>query len=781
MFRVQNKNNIIGKNAAKFIINNDRNKIFETVENVKSTGIIRKNEITLVKQNGIEFIGEISFSLIRSVSDEPLHFVAIIIDITNRTVFETRQKFLINILQLLNKKEKGINIIKEIIILLKNFIKIEAVGIRLKENDDYPFYETSGFPKHFIENENFLCEKNKNDKIIIDKNGKPILHCICGNIINKKIDPKSKLYTKNGSFWTNSLTEVLLTTTDLENQTLFINKCQKEGYESIAIIPLQSDKEIIGFVHLNDKRKNMFSLDIIEFFENIGESIGIALDRIKAEEEIKNSEIKFYTVFLSNSNLMAITSLENNKFIDVNNSFLNILGYEKSEVIGHTSKDLNIFTNQEDRNKAMLILKKNNKLINFESTLYTKTKNIKNFIFSGEIIDLHNKKFLIIVGVDITERKKAEKALKESEQRFKELFDNMSSGVAIYTPVDNGKDFIIKDFNKSGERMDDIKKEQIIGKSVQKIFPGIKNFGLFDVFLRVYKTGKPEFLPTSLYKDKRIFSWKENYVYKLPSDEIVAVYDDVTKRKQAEEELKILNEELEERVLSRTQQLEEANNELESFAYSVSHDLRAPLRHIYGFTELLMKEINIQLHDKEKRYFNNIINSAKNMSQLINDLLQFSRLGRFKLNYSLVDFKLLIEDSKNVLSDEIKNRKITWNIKKLPKINCDLSMMRQVVVNLISNAVKYTKKREEAVIEVGTIEKNKKEIIFYIKDNGVGFNMEYLNKLFGVFQRLHSDKDFEGTGIGLAIIKRIIIRHGGNVWAEGKINKGATFYFSLPI
>ena len=520
---------------------------------------------------------------------------------------------------------------------------------------------------------------------------------------------------------------------------------------------------------------------MVEFFENISDSIEIALERKKIEKEIKNSEIKFFKAFHLNPNLMAISTLKDLKFIDLNITFLNIFGFKKDELIGHSLDELGLYVDPEAPKKADLMLQAEGKLNNFETRLYTKTKKIKDIIIYTETIDLYNEKCLLTAGIDITERKITEKALEESEKRFKELFNNMINGVAIYNAVNNGEDFIIIDFNRGAEKIENIKKEDIIGQSIQKAFPGVKDFGLFDALKRVYKTGNPEYYPANLYKDERIYGWRENYIYKLPSGEIVAVYEDVTQKKQAEEELKKLNEELEVRVLQRTQQLKEANNELESFAYSISHDLRAPLRHIYGFSELLLNDINANLNEKEKNYLNNIINSAKNMGQLINDILQFSRLGRNKLNYSLVDFKLLIQDSKNILTQEIKDRNITWDIKKLPKINCDLSMMRQVIINLTSNAIKYTKKRKHAIIEIGTMPKNKNEIIIYIKDNGIGFNMAYLDKLFGVFQRLHSDKEFEGTGIGLAIVKKIITRHGGKIWAESKIKVGSTFYFSLPL
>lgn len=227
------------------------------------------------------------------------------------------------------------------------------------------------------------------------------------------------------------------------------------------------------------------------------------------------------------------------------------------------------------------------------------------------------------------------------------------------------------------------------------------------------------------------------------------------------------------------QQLEYTNKELEAFVYSVSHDLRAPLRHIEGFTEILMKNIWQSLNDKNRHYLNNVSDAVKQMGQLIDDLLIFSRMGRVEMHKIRVDLSIIIQEIMTELELEIKDRDINWKINPLPIVDGDPSLLHQVMLNLISNAAKFTRNRKKARIEIGSRSTNNETIIF-IKDNGTGFDMKYADKLFGVFQRLHHKDEFEGTGIGLANVRRIIHRHNGRVWAEGKTNKGATFYFSLP-
>jgi PAS domain S-box-containing protein len=259
----------------------------------------------------------------------------------------------------------------------------------------------------------------------------------------------------------------------------------------------------------------------------------------------------------------------------------------------------------------------------------------------------------------------------------------------------------------------------------------------------------------------------------------MVAFRDITQRKADELEIRKLNEGLEERIATRTSELEAANRDLEAFSYSVSHNLRAPLRHIAGFARIMVKECGPELPVEARAYLQRIEDAVRRMGLLIDALLALAKLGRRPLKLRHMELNTILNDAISVLQSEIAGREVEWRIAGLPQLRCDPNLVSQVFQNLLGNALKYSRGRAPAVIEVGSIQEPDKPAIIFVRDNGAGFNMRYAKRLFSAFQRMHTEAEFEGTGVGLATVHRIIQKHGGSVWAEAEENHGATFYFTL--
>jgi PAS domain S-box-containing protein len=341
-------------------------------------------------------------------------------------------------------------------------------------------------------------------------------------------------------------------------------------------------------------------------------------------------------------------------------------------------------------------------------------------------------------------------------------------------------DFAITYWNLGAQELYGWAAEDAIGKHSNELLQTVFPAPLEEVHAELLRTGRwaGELKRTTAQGTTVVVAAR----YALRRDEqaqpvaILETSNDITQRKRREEEIQRLNQEL----AKRSMELEAINKELEAFAYSISHDLRAPLRHMAGYTELLQKRASSVLDDKSNHYILMMLDSAKRMGNLIDDLLAFSRIGRAETQKTLVSLEQLVREALTEVRQDAEGRNIAWKVGSLPDFYGDRSMLRLVLVNLISNAIKFTRTRPQPEIEIGCADGNTDDLVIFVRDNGVGFDMRYANKLFGVFQRLHQASEFEGTGIGLATVQRIIHRHGGKVWAEGVVDGGATFYLSAP-
>ncbi len=372
------------------------------------------------------------------------------------------------------------------------------------------------------------------------------------------------------------------------------------------------------------------------------------------------------------------------------------------------------------------------------------------------------------------ERRSFDIKLKESEVRFRGALDVMLEGCQII-----GFDWKYIYLNDSALQHNRHTRDEMLGKTLQEVFPNIESTDVFAALRRCMADRTEQGLQTLYEYDDGGYAWFDISVQPVPEG-IFVLSIDITSQKLAEERLRQLNEQLEARVMQRTAALTAANMELEAFGYSVSHDLRAPLRHLDGYARLAL-EGSESLDGNTRSYLSKIVSSSKKMGNLIDDLLVLSRAGRAELNTRPIELSTLINEVKQECMTYAGEREIAWEIDELPRVQGDLVLLWQVFFNLISNAVKFTRKREHAVIEVHGRSIANGEVEISIRDNGAGFDMRYYAKLFNVFQRLHREDEFEGTGVGLAIVQRVVVRHGGRVWGEGAPGEGARFHFSLPM
>ncbi|MDP1783440.1 MAG: PAS domain S-box protein [Hydrogenophaga sp.] len=410
---------------------------------------------------------------------------------------------------------------------------------------------------------------------------------------------------------------------------------------------------------------------------------------------------------------------------------------------------------------------------------------------------------LFVQIIDITERKLIEERvsnlneelevrirersaeLLEAEQRFRLMVDNLRDYCIFFMDADG----LITDWTDSAQRMDGYSPTQMLGRHYGVLFdPANPEHGKVraDQMLRLAASrGQHELHNWHMRKDGTQY-WSHSVLIALRDDSgelrgFAKINRDMTDAKRLDDLMRNINDELENRVVERTEQLLAANKDLESFSYSVSHDLRSPLRHISSFVSLLEEHMGSQCDEVSARYLTTIGNSARHMSQLIDGLLAFSRLGRAAVNVTPVDFQLLVEAVVAQIGHDTEGRVVDWVVASdLPVVQGDALLLREVWANLLGNAYKYSRPRERSRIEVGWSVDPVVGYTFFVRDNGVGFDTKYAQKLFGVFQRLHRASEFEGTGIGLALTRRIIERHSGSIWAESELGIGSVFYFSLP-
>jgi PAS domain S-box-containing protein len=393
--------------------------------------------------------------------------------------------------------------------------------------------------------------------------------------------------------------------------------------------------------------------------------------------------------------------------------------------------------------------------------------------------------FALVIGAFTAHRRSVEHKLKSTlDQLNEEIAVRTHQGSLLDLTHDSifvrDMDDVITYWNRGAQELMGWTAAQAVGRRAAELLQTVFPRPVEEIRAELMRTGRWEGELTKTRADGRQVVVTSRWSLQRDAEgrplAILDTNNDITERKHREDEIRHLNAQLE----RRSSELEASNKELEAFAYSVSHDLRAPLRHVAAYAELLQKTAGAALDERSRRYVANLLEAGRKMGMLIDDLLAFSRIGRAERRMTRVSLGDLAREVVREIERETEGRDVVWKIaERLPNVHGDRSMLKLALLNLVSNAAKFTRTRPRAVIEIGC-DGGTDDVAVFVRDNGVGFDMKYVNKLFGVFQRLHLSEEFEGTGIGLATVQRIVARHGGRAWAEGVVDGGATFHFSLP-
>lgn len=568
-----------------------------------------------------------------------------------------------------------------------------------------------------------------------------------------------------------------------------IRLLQEKGRLENVEIEIKNSKGELKYVILSSVPINVHTQECsLNIMLDVTERKLAEIAREKAENELRESELRYKLVTENGNDVIWLFDLKENRFVYVSPSVYKLRGYTVEEVMQQAMPDS--MTAESFSQIAELLPLRIAAFLNGDESCRTQTHEVDQTCKDGSIVPTEvvttlitdaNHNVVQIQGVsrNISERKAAEKNLFETVELLRIMGKTAKVGGWELNPVTGEGKWTeevarIHDLDESVEPNRDLGYSFYTSESVEIIKSAVND---------AINSGIPYDLELEIVSALGIHKWIRTICNPEMKDgktvRLKGSFQDISEIKKIRDEIEKLNSDLEQRVAERTSQLESANKELESFSYSVSHDLRAPLRHISGYVDLLTRNYLKELPEKGKHYMQSITDATHQMSVLIDDLLSFSRTTRQVMKKSYLDmndlFAGIIKESKF----DAKDRKINWHLHPLPGIHADHGLLKTVCENLLSNALKFTRNRQDAVIEIGYT-KDGNESIFYIKDNGAGFDMEYAHKLFGVFQRLHSSEEYEGTGIGLANVHKIVTRHGGRVWAEGKIDEGATFYFSIP-
>ena len=724
-------------------------------------------------------------------------------DITNLRSAEERQKLALQVLELLNQSNGKTDTIRDLLFLIKESTRFEAAGIRLREGEDFPYYETSGFPAHFVEAERYLCARDPAGELIRDSEGNPCLECMCGNVICQRTDTSLPFFTEGGSFWTNSTTELFASTTEKDRRARTRNRCNGEGYESVALIPLRSDGETVGLLQLNDRRKGMFTLETIEFFEGIGAGIGIALKRKEAEDILRETEKNHRAVI--NDIPVMIYKGRSDWSTEIINRCKAISGYSVEEFNSQKVNWIDII-HPDDKHKVMEAsssLKEKPMTLVQEYRIITKDGSIRWVSDHKTSFFTKQGNFQGVNGVviDITDSRELEATLRKSRNQFRTVID--STPALIYLKDLQGRYMLV---NRQFERHARMSVKNVLGKTDYDFMPK----EISDVFRandrEALRAGHTlEFEETVISHDER----RTYQTYKSPiSDEeknpygICGVSTDITERKRVQEQLRKTLEDLQQ-VQSQLLQTEKMAS-IGQLAAGVAHEINNPITSVMLNAPIFEKVWNsvtpiieeycrkngdfqvsgmsyTQLRERVPLLLADIKKGSVRVKRIVEDLKDFARRGPSDFT-DMVDVNSATRAAVGLVSNLIKKSTDHFEVEygpEIPGFKGNIQRIEQVIINLLINACQALPDKARSIRISTAYDKEPGNVVIRVRDQGVGMSPEVLQRIRDPF--FTTKRESGGTGLGLAISEKIMENHGGTMAFDSSTGKGTTVTIRLPV
>ncbi len=710
-------------------------------------------------------------------------------DVTERKRMEQEREITLELLKVINHSTETVALVKAAATFFQHESGCEAVGIRIKQGDDFPYFEARGFPEEFIRSENSLCARDAAGNILRDSSGDPYIECMCGNVIMERVDPSKPFFSPSGSFWANSTTRLLATTSDSDRQTRTRNRCNGEGYESVALIPLRLGAERLGLIQLNDRRQNMFSPEIIALWERLAGYLSVAIAEFRTRDQLREQREWLHVTLTSVGDAVIATDTAG-RIVFINPVAETLTGWPREEALRQPVHEVFRTLNEETGGPAKDVVNQvlhEGRIVDLANHTALVTRDGREIPIEDSAAPIRdgegNVSGVVLVFHDVTEKQRAREALKKSEFHLARSQQLAHLGSWSWDIVEDRLYWTDETY-------------RLFGLQPGEVMPRHEDFLDFvhpedrDRVERAVQNGlvHGRYAPEFRIINKR---GRELYIYSngettFDKDgnplKMEGYLQDITERRRMEEELRKSKDELELRVQERTVELERSNQALQDFASIASHDLQEPLRKVATFGNMLRQKTHDTLGQTESDYLNRMLDATQRMQKLIAALLEYSRLATNPEPFGEVDLYDLVHEVLSTLEVRIWNTGGEIQIGELPTIQADPNQMSQLFQNLIGNALKFHREGEKPIVKISCTESDNSNCHIIVQDNGIGFEEQYIEKIFAPFQRLHGKSGkYEGTGMGLAICKKIVERHGGSISTKSTPGKGASFIVRLPM